>query len=79
MTSSEVTAGPSPSETDSFAPIDHARIVLVPVLLLGGLGLLFFGGEPLLSSAVPAAVLLLFAVLNGEKVYNTWRSTSESS
>jgi len=79
MNSSEVTADASSPETDSFAPLDHARIVLTFVLLLGGLGLLFFGGENLLSSAVPAAVLFLFAVLNGEKAYQKWRSASELS
>jgi hypothetical protein len=79
MNSSEVTADASSSETDSFAPIDHARIVLTPLLLLGGLGLLFLGGENFLSSAVPAAVLFLFAVLNGEKVYQKWSSAPEPS
>jgi len=79
MSSAEVTTDASSPETDAFAPIDHARIVLTPVLLLGGFGLLFFGGENLLSSAGPAAVLFLFAVLNGEKAYQKWRSVSESS
>jgi hypothetical protein len=78
MSASDRPAEPTTSEPGSLAPIDHARIVLTPVLLLGGLGLLVFGGEPLLSSAVPAAVLVLFAVLTGEKAYQKWKSVSES-
>jgi hypothetical protein len=54
---------------DSFRPIDHARMVLTPVLLIGGSGYLFFGPGTLLENAAPAAVLVLFSVLSGEKFY----------
>ena len=61
---------------DSFRPIDHARMVLTPVLLIGGSGYLFFGPGTLLENAAPAAVLVLFSVLNGETFYQKWTANS---
>jgi hypothetical protein len=61
---------------NSFRPIDHARMLLTPVLLIGGSGYLFFGPGTLLENADPAAILVLFSVLNGEKFYQKWTANS---
>lgn len=66
----------SPEATDSLRPIDHARMVLTPVLLILGPGYLFLGPGTLFENAAPAAILILFAVLNGEQSYQKWASNS---
>jgi len=51
-------------------------MVLTPVLLIGGSGHLFFGAGTLLGDAAPAAILVLFSVLNGGTFYQKWTANS---
>ena len=66
----------SPEAPDSSRPIDHARMVLTPLLLILGPGYLFFGPGTLPENAALAAILVLFGILNGEKFYRTWTAHS---
>lgn len=66
----------SQQAADSFRPIDHARMVLTPILLILGAVYLFFGPGTALENAAPAAVLAMFAVLGGEQVYQKWTANS---
>ncbi len=70
------TVAPSDEAADSFQPDDHAKMVLLPVLLGLGAGSLFFGPGTLVENAVPAGILLLFAVLDGEQLYRKWEAIS---
>lgn len=66
----------SQETTDPFRPIDHAKMVLTPVLLILGAVYLFFGPGTPLENAAPAAILMLFAVLGGEQLYRKWTANS---
>jgi hypothetical protein len=70
---------PSSGETaDSFQPGDHALMVLLPALLLLSVGFLSFGPGSLVENAGPAAMLTLFAVLTGERLYQRWTAVSDA-
>ncbi|MEF8795807.1 MAG: hypothetical protein V5A48_05080 [Salinivenus sp.] len=66
----------SPEAPDSFRPIDHAKMVLTPVLLILAAVSLFFGPGSPLETVAPAAVLAVFAILSGEQLYRTWTAIS---
>jgi hypothetical protein len=66
----------SPETPESSRPIDHARMVLTPILLVGGIGYLFFGPGTLPENTALTSILVLFGVLNGEKFYRTWIAAS---
>lgn len=72
-----------PADIDSYEdapsssrPIDHAQMVLAPVLLLLGLSYLFIGPGTLLENASVAAALVFLGALNGWKVYRRWTANS---
>lgn len=77
MSTREQSDPSSSSEADaSPSPTDHARMVLAPLLLILGLGILVFGPGSLLENAASAAALALFAVLSGEPLSQKWRPGS---
>lgn len=75
------TSNPSPTSptteaTNSFQPDDHAQMILFPVLLILGAGLLFFGPGTLFENGALAAMPALFAILTGDRLYRRWTAVS---
>ncbi len=77
MNAPEQSTASSTAETAGFfQPIDHAQMVLLPFLLLFGVGSLFFGpGTPPGNAALPA-VLLVLTVVIGKQLYQKWDAIS---